>query len=95
MKKVYYTKLRELMAKHLMNKTDVAKIIGKTYRQTLKKLHKETSGASGKPFIFDSVEIALLIKHFRNLGEDKLTVEELFPELFFNPMFSNENVSCF
>jgi hypothetical protein len=85
-KKIYYAKLRELMAKYLLDKNDIAVIIGKSYRQTSKILHREISSA-GNPFVFDINEGYKLVMHFRNLGECKLT----FDELFFNDMLSNEN----
>lgn len=86
MKKIYYVRLRELMAKHLLDKKDVAMIIGKTYRQTSKILHREISTSSGRPYVFDMVEAVKLVKHFRGLGED-ISLDELF----FADMLSIEN----
>lgn len=77
MKKIYYKRLRELMAKHLLDKQDISKIIGKSYRQTSKILHNEISGLTGKPFVFDIREAVKLVTHFRNLGE-VITIDELF-----------------
>lgn len=90
-KNIYYIKIRELMAKHLLDKTDIAEIIGKSYRQTLKILKHEISESSGEPFVFSLPEAIILTKHFRELGETNLTMEELF----FDDVFSNENVSSF
>lgn len=78
MRKIYYQRLRELMAKHLLDKKDVSKIIKKSYRQTLKILSNEVSKASGKPLIFDIKEASLLVEYFRSLGENDLTLDELF-----------------
>lgn len=90
MKNIYYKKLRELMAKHLLNKNDIADIINKSYRQTLKILKHEISEVSGKPYEFNLSEAAALKKHFQDLGED-VTIDELF----FEDVFSNEGVSSF
>ena len=90
MKNIYYKKLRELMAKHLLDKTDIAKIIGKSYRQTLKILKHEASEITGVPYVFNLAEAAALKKHFQDLGEN-VTIDELF----FEDMLSNESVSSF
>lgn len=65
MKKIYSEKLRELMARHLVDKKDIANIIGKSYRQTSKILHRELSH-TGKPFVFDIVEASKIVLFFRN-----------------------------
>lgn len=91
LKNIYYKKLRELMAKYLLDKKDIAEIIGKSYRQTLKILKHEVSEASGEPFEFSLTEAVILTKHFRQLGETDITIDTLF----FNDVFSNENVSNF
>lgn len=77
MRNIYYSKLRELMAKHLMDKQDIAKIIGKSYRQTSKILHGEFSTHSQKPYIFDINEACKITKVFKDKGEN-ITVEDLF-----------------
>lgn len=86
MKLIYYIRLRELMARHGMSKYDIANIIGKSYRQTSKMLHREVSPESGKPYVFDIIEAAQIVMHFRRLGED-VTIDNLF----FNQAVSNEN----
>lgn len=60
-KKPAYPILAQLMAKHGMTKSDISNIIGVSYRNTLKKLNKETT--------FNLVEAGNITKVFRDLGE--------------------------
>lgn len=91
MKNIYYKKLRELMAKHLLDKADIAKITGKSYRQTLKILKHEVSEVSGEPYVFNLAEAAAIKNYFQQLGETDITIDTLF----FDEVFSNENISNF
>jgi 3-keto-L-gulonate-6-phosphate decarboxylase len=85
MKVVHYPYLMQLMAKYGLNKCDIAKIIGKSYRQTIKKLNKETSKL-GKETTFDIEEAAKIVSFFKEKGEE-VSVDIIF----FNGMVSNEN----
>lgn len=88
LKLIYYVKLRELMARYGLTKNDIAKIIGMTYRQTSKILHRETSPVSGKPYVFDIIEATKIVLYFRQLGEDGISMDSLF----FDDTLSNENI---
>jgi hypothetical protein len=65
MKRIYYRELRKLMADYALDKSDIAKIIGKTPRQTSRILHRELSPKTGKPYIFDLCEAVNLVAYFR------------------------------
>ena len=78
------------MAKHLLNKSDIAKIVGKSYRQTLKILRHEASEITGVPYMPNLAEAIAIKKHFQELGED-VTIDELF----FEDVFPNENTTAF
>jgi hypothetical protein len=54
------------MADYELDKQDIANIIGKTYRQTSKILHREISQNSGKPYVFDMREAVKIVVYFRN-----------------------------
>jgi DNA-binding XRE family transcriptional regulator len=84
-KTVHYRSLRQLMAKHGLNKGDIASIIGKSYRQTLKKMNKEKS-KSGKIAKFDIDEAEKVVRFFQ-AKDEKVTVDYIF----FDQPFSNEN----
>lgn len=60
-KKPAYPALAQLMAKHGIRKGDISKIIGVSYRNTLKKINGET--------LFNIVEAGNITKVFRDLGE--------------------------
>jgi hypothetical protein len=66
------------MAKHLVNKKDIAKVVQKTDRQVARILHKEISPSTKKPFVFSIVEAVLILNFFKGKGEDSLTLDELF-----------------
>lgn len=65
MKRIYYRELRKLMADYALDKSDIAKIIGKTLRQTSRILHRELSPRTGKPYIFDLSEAVKIVVYFR------------------------------
>lgn len=73
---VYYSNLRQLMAKYGLNKGDIAAIIGKSYRQTLKKLNREKS-QSGKVSRFDIEEAKKIVEYFKGMGEP-VTADDIF-----------------
>ena len=81
-RKVYFSNLTQLMARHGISKTDIADIIKISYRQTLKKLSKEVR--------FDIDEAKKIVEFFRAKGEDKITVDVIF----FDEPFSNESISA-
>ena len=62
MKKPAYPLLAQLMAKHGVSREDVSKIIGVTYRNTLKKINGNT--------VFNIIEAGKITKAFMDLGED-------------------------
>lgn len=65
------------MAKHLVSKKDIAKLVGKSDRQVSKILCKELSPLTNKPFVFDIMEVVLIVQFFKHKGEN-ITVDELF-----------------
>jgi hypothetical protein len=86
-KSIYYSLLRQLMAKYGLNKGDIAILIEKSYRQTIKKLNREES-VKGKPALFDVNEGGKVAAFFKSKGEN-VTIDMLF----FDDVVSNENVS--
>ena len=68
-KKPAYPALAQLMAKHGMTKGDISKIIGVSYRNTLKKINGET--------LFNIVEASKIVLALNEMGEDT-TIEHLF-----------------
>lgn len=82
---VKYHVLRQLMAKYGLKIGDIAEIIGKSYRQTIKKMNKDVS-PNGSISMFDINEAYKIVKYFRAKGEC-VTVDAIF----FGDMFSNEN----
>jgi len=62
MKKPAYPILAQLMAKHGVSRNDISKIIGVTYRNTLKKINGEV--------LLDILEAGKIAKCFKDLGED-------------------------
>jgi DNA-binding XRE family transcriptional regulator len=87
-KSLYYSYLRQLMAKYGLNKGDIAKLIGKSYRQTIKKLNREASDA-GKVVLFDVNEAGKVAAFFKSKGEN-VTIDMLF----FDNVVSNESISA-
>ncbi len=79
LKPVKFPVILQLMAKYGLNRSDIAKTIKKSYRQTVKKLNKEV--------VFDIIEAYAIRDLFRRLGEKEVTVETLF----FGEMVSYEN----
>ena len=79
-KNVSFPYLAVMMVKHGVTKTDISKTIEKSYRQTTLKLRKKS------PILLNE---AIAIKGlFVNLGEENLTVEQLF----YGQPFSNESM---
>lgn len=69
MKKPAYPLLAQLMAKHGISREDISKIIGVTYRNTLKKINGNT--------IFNIVEAGKIVKVFNDCGET-VTIDNIF-----------------
>lgn len=88
MKSLYYSYLRQLMAKYGLNKGDISKLIGKSYRQTIKKLNREKSD-SGKTVLFDVNEAGRVVAYFKSKGEN-VNIDMLF----FDEAVSNEDKSA-
>lgn len=68
-KKPAYPALAQLMAKHGMRKGDISKIIGVSYRNTLKKINGET--------LFNIVEASKIVLALNEMGENT-TIEHIF-----------------
>lgn len=83
MKPICYEKLRILMAKYLVSKGDIAKVVQKSDRQVSKVLHKEISPLTKKPFVFDIVEAVKIVSFFKDKGED-ISIDELFYDEVFS-----------
>lgn len=78
-----YPNLRQLMAKYNLTKGDIAKIINKSYRTTLKRMNKEIA-ACGKMSKFDIEEAMKIVNYFKELGEPVTT-----EYIFFDSMVTN------
>jgi hypothetical protein len=85
---VKYHGLKQLMAKYGLNIGDIAKVIKKSYRQTIKKINQDVS-PSGVMSTFDINEAYSVVKFFREKGEN-VSVEGIF---FANEV-SNETKSA-
>ena len=85
MRTVYFPILAQLMSRHGLNKGDISKIIGKSYRQTLKKLNQETNL---------TLNAALSIARFFQDKGDTITVEEIFQKIMTYLFNTDVNFIC-
>jgi hypothetical protein len=71
-----YPILMQLMAKYGLDRQDIAEIIGRSYRNTLKKINREQTGMDTIA-LFDIVEAGKITKFFKDKGEN-VTVDSIF-----------------
>jgi len=90
---VDYANIRAAMATYGLKTTDLAKIIGRSYRQTYAKLNKYKS-KKGKMLIFDTLEAAKLTAYFREKGYEKIIKQNVTMDYFFDEVVTNETRSA-